>query len=953
MKQSYFILLTLFLSASAVFSQVVTVTPAFPTENDSVVIVFDASQGNGELLGATDVWAHTGVITNQSTSSTAWRHVQGNWGTADNRVKMTALGNNLHQISFDIRPFYNVPTAETVQRLAFVFRNQDGSLVGRASDGSDIFIDLFQGGFVTRFAIPESNNLILNATDTLIIRGETSQNATIELFVDGVLASSVSNSTVLDFDLPVSTYGIGNKLVTLKGTSGSDEAWDTLRYLARQQTPIAAIPTGREEGVHIIDEQTVYFQLRAPGKAYSYLIGDFNNWQFDANFEMNLSPDSVFFWFELTGLTPAQEYRYQYYVDKEGIRIADPYAEKILDPWNDPFIPSASYPNLLPYPTGKTNFPVGVINTQPVDYQWDESYAYHRPHKDNLVVYELLIRDFDDRRTYKSVIDRLPYLDSLGVNAIELLPVMEFEGNESWGYNPMFFMAPDKYYGTKNDLKMLIDSCHRRGMAVIMDIAMNHAFGQSPMVRLYFDPSAGDFGQPTPESPWFNPVPKHDFNVGFDFNHESAATQHFTKRVFRHWVEEYKIDGYRFDLSKGFTQNNTLGNIAAWNAFDQSRVDLWEMYGNDLWAIDTGLYLILEHFADNPEETVLSDMGFMLWGDNSHQYSEAVMGYPSNLYGATHLSRGWDDMNLKAYMESHDEQRMQYKNLEFGRVTSAYSAREPEVGLARIEAAAQMLLAIPGPKMLWQFGEVGYDYPINYCPDGTINEGCRTANKPIRWDYMEEAPRIKLFQAFARMIKLHTRHEIFRSTTYETNAHPFVKRLTITGQDNESYLIALANFNFIAESIVPNWPETGWWYEYHSGDSIEVTSTTQPVLLERSAYKLYTNFKIDIEPEVIAPGDTTPPREPEDLTRVFPNPFTDAVTFELGTKGTDQAFIRIYSLSGQVLWSQVINSLQNEIRVIHWDGTTTGGSPLAPGMYFYEIQRRNETVTGKIIKTTP
>ncbi|NOZ04318.1 MAG: hypothetical protein GXO92_06915 [FCB group bacterium] len=101
------------------------------------------------------------------------------------------------------------------------------------------------------------------------------------------------------------------------------------------------------------------------------------------------------------------------------------------------------------------------------------------------MIYELLVRDFIDRHDYQTLIDTLDYLEKLGINAIELMPINEFEGNSSWGYNPSFYFAPDKYYGTRQDLKLFIDECHRRGIAVIMDIVLNHTYGQSPLVSGY------------------------------------------------------------------------------------------------------------------------------------------------------------------------------------------------------------------------------------------------------------------------------------------------------------------------------------------------------------------------------------------------------------------------------------------------------------------------------------
>ena len=76
-------------------------------------------------------------------------------------------------------------------------------------------------------------------------------------------------------------------------------------------------------------------------------------------------------------------------------------------------------------------------------------------------------------------------------------------------------------------------------------------------------------------------------------------------------------------------------------------------------------------------------------------------------------------------MESHDEERMAYKNINFGNSSGAYNTKDTAVSLLRNEMCAAFLLSMPGPKMIWQFGELGYDYPINYCVNGTINNNCR------------------------------------------------------------------------------------------------------------------------------------------------------------------------------------------------------------------------------------
>ena len=145
------------------------------------------------------------------------------------------------------------------------------------------------------------------------------------------------------------------------------------------------------------------------------------------------------------------------------------------------------------------------------------------------------------------------------------MPIMEFEGNESWGYNPSYFFAPDKYYGSRDDLKEFIQAAHQQGMAVILDMVLNHAFGQNAMVRMYWN---SDQNRPSEDSPWFNEEPTHPFNVGFDFNHESLYTKDFVDSVNLYWISEYHFDGFRFDLSKGFTQTNNPTDVGKWGQYD-------------------------------------------------------------------------------------------------------------------------------------------------------------------------------------------------------------------------------------------------------------------------------------------------------------------------------------------------------------------------------------------------
>src|SRR5688500_12323740 len=213
-------------------------------------------------------------------------------------------------------------------------------------------------------------------------------------------------------------------------------------------------------------------------------------------------------------------------------------------------------------------------------------------------------------------------------NSIKIMTVNEFEGNISWGYNPSFHMAVDKYYGTREQLKKVVDAAHARGIAVILDVVFNHTFSQGPLAQMYWDPVNS---RPSPESPYLNVIPKHPYNVGYDFNHESIATKNWVKRILTYWIEEFRFDGFRFDLSKGLTQFNSGNDGTLMSRYDAGRIAILKDYADHIWELDSNSIVIMEHFADNDEEIELSNYGMMLWGNMNHQYTQAAKGFQSDL----------------------------------------------------------------------------------------------------------------------------------------------------------------------------------------------------------------------------------------------------------------------------------------------------------------------------------
>jgi 1,4-alpha-glucan branching enzyme len=537
------------------------------------------------------------------------------------------------------------------------------------------------------------------------------------------------------------------------------------------------------DGITRISDDSLAFVLFAPKKQTVHLIGDFNQWAVSDTYKMMKDGDR--FWIKIGNLDKNKEYVCQYLIDNK-IRIADPYSNKISDPWNDKDILEAIYPNLIKYPSGQSEIAM-VVSTKSDDYNWKVSnYTVSDPSK--LVIYELLIRDFTEQRSIKSVQSKLSYLKELGVNAIELMPFNEFEGNDSWGYNPSFYFATDKAYGTSNDYKTFIDECHINGMAVFMDMVLNHSYGQSPMVRMYQN---GD--KVSADNPWYNVnSPNTSYSWGYDFNHESKYTQAFVDSVCAYWLKEYKIDGFRFDFTKGFTNKSGDGQ-----AFDQSRINILERMTSEIWKRKNDAVVIFEHLADNSEEKVLAEYGILLWGNLNYNMNEATMGWgnePNNgslkgdISWGSYKQRGWTKPNLVAYMESHDEERIMFKNEQWGKddPASGYDVRDLATGLKRTEAAAVILFSIPGPKMIWQFGELGYDFELN-------ND--RLGKKPIRWDYYEVPERKALYDVFAKMIEFHKNNPTFSTSDYTIDLKDNFKTVTLRGS-NET-VVVMANFDVV------------------------------------------------------------------------------------------------------------------------------------------------------------
>lgn len=707
------------------------------------------------------------------------------------------------------------------------------------------------------------------------------------------------------------------------------------KYQAEVFTPDPLVtkkmPEGVKHGINYNADGSVTFVLydkdtEGQSHKYSYIVGEWNGWERKTEGAMFWDGSQGCWWITLDGFDADKEYMFQYRLGNASgsdTYVSDPYTEVVYDQDNDRYI------------DGVPSFPAGA--KQLVSAFRINRPAYDWKHKDfkvedrnDLVIYEMHFRDFTTSQDIAGAMEMLDYVDDLGVNAVQLMPIQEFDGNNSWGYNPNHWFALDKYYGTREEYKAFIDECHSRGLAVIIDVVYNHATGAHPWARMWWSGSAT-----AENNPFFNVAPAHPYNVFHDMNHENDLVKEHVKRSLGYLLQEYDIDGFRFDLTKGFTQKQTDPDVAAWGRYDQSRVDILKGYADHIWSVNPDAVVIFEHLSDWDEEKVLAEHGMQLWRNVNHEYRSAVAGGTgdfTNMYSTSPFG------GFVGYMESHDEERLCYgaaadassitwgviglgddwnndkkmskdgaffvvKNVtvkdndrfkirKAGEWNDAFNygaandnfkltvgkgykmtngsaskdmyvpaagtydiyfsletetiwlmnagerpadpevevgeSEDPfEVAMRRAGTSAAFFLTVPGPKMIWQFGEIGYDYSIEY--------NGRTGEKPVVTEaYMAEPARKALYDTYAGLLKFRSENPRFFDSDAKFEWTPKASVKTITCSADGKTFHVVGNFNTSSKTCTL---PSGTWKDWFTGETL-----TGEVNLKGGEFKLMTDF---------------------------------------------------------------------------------------------------------------
>ena len=947
------VLFALLLSTLHSFAQLSWQGGTTPEQTSSATLLFNKS--GTPLAGYTGViYAHIGVTLNGA----PWQGVIGSWGNNSLQPSLTLVSGTTYKLDLTptIQSFFGI-TSGTISKINVVLRGSTGS-----TQTTDLEINV--GAFQVNLTAPLNNSTtILNSGAALTVAANNT-NGTANYVLKG-------NGTTLNTATGVATYSYThinittNQYYALEVTQGAITTTKNFRVLVNPNTTSLAMPAGLVNGINYntSDNTKATLVLDAPLKDFVYVAGSFNNWNPSSSYAMKKDPSSGKYWLELTGLTPGTNYSYQYWVVDQTpianspalVKVADPCSTTVLSPYDDPYISSTTYPNLPIYPAGQER-EVTLLKTGQTAYNWQVP-NFTKPNKDKLVVYELLIRDFDANRNFQDVINRIQYFRDLGINAIELMPVMEFEGNESWGYNTAFHMALDKFYGTPEKFKELVDVCHQNGIAIILDLAFNHAFGRNPMVRMWMNDADGDgWGPPSSENPYFNTVAKHSYSVGEDFNHASALTKTYVKQTIKQWITEFKIDGFRWDLTKGFTQNCTASDQTCTNNYQQDRVDILKDYADYSWSLDPNHYVIFEHLGSDNEEQQWANYrlsegkGIMMWGEMFSQYKELALGFSGqNISRMSHTSRGFTGKRLLGYPESHDKDRMMYEAITYGSTTGTSPVNGNLTNaLNRMGAIGATSILVPGPKMIWHFAELGNNQSIYTCADGSVNTendatsgDCKLATKAqVQWtqNWLADNRRASILNDWSKLIKLKTSEPVFvgdhaispeSSNNFKQRIYIYNNTFTTAQLRN---VVVLANFSPSDLTINPNFPTDVYtypmtWYDLmNNNTAITITTPTDLVTVNSGRFRVFGNRPATLSSEDY--NAFTP-----DVI-VYPNPVKNS--FAINQEADS---VEIYNLTGQLVGNYAAISADQVINIDY----------LQSGIYLVKVKTNTGLIQTKKI----
>lgn len=469
----------------------------------------------------------------------------------------------------------------------------------------------------------------------------------------------------------------------------------------------------------------VAFRLWAPHADAVYVTGSFNNWSRDAS---PMAKENGGYWFaDIPGVAIGSEYRYLIINGELQLSRIDPYARQVTNSVGN-----------------------AVVHDPHFDWSGDD---YQLPAVNDLVIYEMHLGTFHNDEDEKSdkfadALQKLEHLKRLGVNVVEVMPMAQFAGYLSWGYNPSCVFAVETNYGGPVGFKRFVKAMHQAGMAVVLDVVYNH-FGPSDLDLWQFDGWSENgqggiyfYNDWRAQTPWGLTRPDYGRKEVRQFIRDNALM----------WLEEYRVDGLRLDMTL------YMHNVRANNDSGDDLPDGWatiQWINREVSQRFPGRITIAEDLRNDNRLTRPVDQGgagfTAQWGSRFvHPVRAAVITADDaqrsldSVRQALEGRYNGDPFQRVIYSESHDE----IANGK-SRVASEINPQNPDCWAAqkRTTLAAAIVLTSPGIPMIFQGQE--------FLEDGWFQDSV-----PLDWHKSED------FSGLVRMYRdlIHLRLNRFGTT---------------------------------------------------------------------------------------------------------------------------------------------------------------------------------------------
>jgi 1,4-alpha-glucan branching enzyme len=465
----------------------------------------------------------------------------------------------------------------------------------------------------------------------------------------------------------------------------------------------------------------------------------------------------------------------------------------------------------------------------PTPFAWTDA-NFRTPGVDDLIVYELHVEQFND--SFDGIIDRLTYLQSLGVNCVELMPVTSPKLDFDWDYGPLHYFSPSAHFGGPDGLRRLVDACHHAGIAVILDVVYQHV-DPSFAYKLVYDNVNNTQGRPNVTSPMIGATgpfgPQCDF--GQVFTQEYFATSN------RQWLDEYHVDGFRYDEVTDLYVSPTDTGYAKL-AYDTYRYSL----NIPRFMPDPNSYSRIIQCAEalwRAPDVLRNTYTSCAWQDDLLDQAEAIAGgsaptdnlphtldpFFANRYPATKsvVNAAGNPVDMPVapfqYLNSHDHSHL----IVFAGTTGGGDYPPGDRSrFWRIQPFAIALYTSQGVPMLWEGEEFADNYNL---PD----QGFARVNlrRDTHWEYFYDSfggPLIRVYRRLATLRRscraLHSRESFYywQQSLQGTQLIAYHRHEPAGADGPEQYAMVILNFASYADTIAVPFPKAGLWTEQLDAD---------------------------------------------------------------------------------------------------------------------------------------